>query len=407
MKILIINRYFCEISAVETLSWKTFQYLKEKGHDVYFFATDKKPYYIEDYEYSKYFPKDRFNTIEYLKNPISYYWDFDAAKKLEELISVVKPDIAHINQHITISVIKTLKKHNIPIVWTLHDTSIICPASTLKTGKNKYCKEFHCKNSEYYNCIKYRCQNNQLEPSIRKTIKNYLNKITKINEDIDLFITPSYALRKKILESNLKIDEKKIQVVNNFVNIKENIAEKVLNKDSYFLFVGRLVEEKGVQVLLEAMKTLPKEIKLKIAGIGNFEKELKDYVKHQNLTNVEFVGYVKQEQIDTLFPNAIATIVPSTMFDNFPTTTLESHANATAVIGADIGGITEQIIYGTDGYTFPTQDSKELAEKINFYWQNLEIAKEHGLNGYKKAKQMYTEDIYHKKISLILEELKR
>ena len=174
MKILIINRYFCEYSAVESLSYRLYEMLKNVGEDVYFFATDRKPYYEKNYNYSKYFPKDKLSFVEYIKNPISYYWDFEASKKLDKMIKDIKPDIVHVNQPITASIFKTLCKHNIPVVWTLHDSAIICGAY-LKIGKKGYCKDFLCKNGFYLNCLLKKCKDDKFEPSLRKTILGYIN----------------------------------------------------------------------------------------------------------------------------------------------------------------------------------------------------------------------------------------
>lgn len=394
MKILIINRYFCEISAVETLSWKTFQYLKKQGHDVYFFATDKKPYFIENYQYSKYFPKDRFNTLEYIKNPVSYYWDIEATKKLEKLLKEIKPNIAHINQPITLSIVKILKKYNIPIVWTLHDPSLVCPAATLKMGDGKICKEFYCKENKYINCLYHKCQNGKFEPSIRKTIRSYFNYNTNLYNDVDIYITPSIALKNLILESNINISKEKLFVLNNFIDKNSNDFEKVIDKNSYFLFVGRIVEEKGIKFLLNAISELPKDIQFVIAGTGKLDKYVLDFIKNNNLKNVKILGYVKQNEINNLYKKAIATIVPSNFFEIWGMVNIESFINKTPVIGSNIAAISEIVDDGENGFIFEVGDVKNLKEKILFYWNNLELAIEHGKNGYQKTIEKYLIDTY-------------
>ena len=76
MKILYINRFFCEFSAGESLTYKTYQYMQSLGHDVYFFSTNKKPYFVGNYEYEQFMPKDKFSIIEYIfsKNSIPSFW---------------------------------------------------------------------------------------------------------------------------------------------------------------------------------------------------------------------------------------------------------------------------------------------------------------------------------------------
>ena len=404
MKILIINRYFCEYSAVEALSYRLYEILKRLGHDVYFFATDKKPYFIENYEFSKYFPKDKLSFIEYIKNPISYYWDFEAAKKLEQMIKDIEPDIVHVNQPITMSIFSTLKNFKIPVIWTLHDSAIVCGAY-LKMGKKGYCKEFLCKNGFYLNCLFKRCKDNKLEPSFRKMILGFVNYLFNSYQCVNKFITPSDALKEIVLSSSLNLQREKFVVLNNFYDVKENNNGKLLDKNSYFLYVGRLVEEKGVQYLLEALKDLPRDIPCVIAGKGAYENNLKKYAKENNLQNVKFVGYVNYDEIDNLYKNAIATIVSSTCFEVFGMINIESFANRTPVIAFNIGGIPEIIDDNQNGFIVDVKDICKLKEKMLLYWNNPELVIEHGKNGYKKAITKYSEEKYFSQLISVYNEV--
>ena len=403
MKILIINRFFCEFSAGESLSWNTYQYFKEQGHDVYFFATNKKPYYIENYEYSKYFPKDRFLFKEYIKNPISYYWDFEAMQKLELMLNDIKPDIVHINQPITMSIFKTLKKYNIPVVWTLHDSAIIC-GSSFKKGNKGYCN-FDCKDGNYINCLIHKCKDNKIEPSIRKTLLGYINFVFNSYDCVNRFITPSIALKNILLQSKLNLPKEKITVLNNFIDVPKEYFSKTLSKHNYFLYVGRLVEEKGIQYILKAMAELPSDINLVIAGKGPYEYSLKKMVSEYKLKNVKFIGYVKQSEINHLYLNAIATIVPSICFEVFGMINIESFACKTPVIGHNIAGIPEIIDNNVNGFIVEPKNITQLKNCILQYWNNLDLAIQHGENAYNKAKNVYSKEIYFKNLSNLYKEV--
>lgn len=404
MRILIINRFFCELSAGESLAWKTYQYLKDQGHDVFFFATDRQPYFIENYEFSKFFPKDRFSTIEYLKNPISYYWDIEAMTKLELMLEYVKPDIVHVNQPITMSIFSTLRKHKIPVVWTLHDSAIVCGTS-LKMGNKGFCEKFLCKNGNYINCFRKKCKDNKFEPSFRKMILGYVNYFFNSYDCVDKFITPSIALKNIVLSSSLKLNKNKFIVLNNFVETTQKLQEKNLDKNSYFLYIGRLVEEKGIQIILEAAKDLPREIQFLIVGKGEYEIQLKKLCKQYGLNNITFKGYVSYDNVDELYQNAIATIVPTLCFEAFGMINIESFANKTPVIGSMVGGIPEIIEENSNGFLFEPTNIEKLKEIILTYWNNLNLSKLHGINGYNKVLKYYNSNLYFKKLEITYKEI--
>ncbi len=398
MKILIINQFFNMQAGTEVISTETFNIFKSKGHDVYYFAFDKKPYYIKDYEYSKYFPKNNMSTSAYLKDPIKYYWNIEAAQNLSKMIEDIKPQIVHIHSLMSPSILDVCKKKNIPTVMTLHLLPSICPATTFLYKNKQICKDFKCKNGNYWHCILNKCGNNSIERSLRKSILSYLISITNAYSDIKYFICPSDALRNIVRQSNTTEDKNKIITINNFLPNKElDITPNYSNK-GYFLYLGRLSKEKGVHYLLEAMKDLPKEIKLHIVGTGSEENNLKQYAKENELYNVDFLGFKNREEIKEKYQNCIATILPCNWFENFPTTNMESFINGKPVIASNIGGIPEQVEHDKTGLLFEPANVEQLKECLLKYWNNPELVIEHGQNGYQKAITQYTEERYYSQL---------
>lgn len=405
MKILIINQNFNMFAGTEVISTGTYDILKNNGHDVYYFAFDKKPYYIENYEYSKYFPKNNLSTIEYLKNPFKYYWNYEAANKLHQVILAIKPDIIHIHSLMSPSILKVCKKNNIPTVMTLHIMPPICPSTTFLYKNKKICKDFKCKNGNYWHCILNKCGNGSIERSIRKTISSYLFNKTDAYSAISYFICPSNAMRDVVRSSNITKDKNKIITINNFLSTKElKIIPKYTN-EGYFLYIGRLSPEKGVHYLLEAMRDLPREIKLKIAGTGTEEEKLKKFANTNNLDNVEFLGFKNREEVNDLYQNCISTILPCNWFEIFGMTNIESFINGKPVIASNIGGIPEIVEDNINGLLFEPSNVEQLKECILKYWNNPDLAVEHGKNGYQKAITQYTEERYYSELMKVYEEV--
>ena len=402
MKILIENTFFSLVGGAEIISYKIYKLLKKHGHEVVFFATDKKPYFEDNYPYSKYFVKYRSGVINYLKNPVRYYSDTQTAQKFKTLLEVFKPDVVHFNSipSFLFPIVSTCA--TIPSVMTLHDAVKICPAGTLMLKNKHYCKNIYCKNKKFYNCIINNCSGN-IEQSIRYTLSSYLHS-DKLKY-IDKFITPSEALKKAYINSNIGINENRIVTINNFLSDEELKTTSSYTNKGYFLYVGRLSKEKGVNYLLEAIKDLPKDIKLHIAGTGPEEASLKNYAKQHNLDNVKFLGFKTGEELKEEYQNCIALIVPSNCFESFGMINIEAFINGKPVIASNIGGIPEIVEHNKTGLLFEPENVQQFKECIIKYYNNPELAIKHGQNGYQKAIVQYTEDKYYNELIKVYEEV--
>ena len=150
--------------------------------------------------------------------------------------------------------------------------------------------------------------------------------------------------------------------------------------------------------MLQALKDLSRDIKLRIVGTGNQEKFLKQYTKVNNLYNVEFLGFKNREEIKEEYQNCIATILPCNWFENFPTTNMESFINGKPVIASNIGGIPEQVEHNNTGLLFEPTNVTQLKECILTYWNNPVLVIEHGKNAYNKALNLYNKQTYYNKL---------
>lgn len=407
LKILYINGSFLNDSGSGVIAKNTYDIFKRQGFTVEFFTT-KNYSFDNNYKFNKYFPEHFGTPIKYLLNQWRYYYNFTAQKNLDKLLNEFEPDIVHIHSlrisSLTYSIFKPILKRNIPIVMTLHDAYLICPMMTLIKGDGKICKQINCQGFNKFSCLFNNCANN-IEQSFRYSLMSFINKLTRYDKYIKKIITPSEALRNIIVKYNSDINMENIITINNFLNFSElQVIPNYLNK-KYFLYIGRLSKEKGVKYLLEAMKDLSRDIKIKIVGTGKEEQNLKRYAKENNLDNVEFVGFKSREEIKEYYQNCIATILPSNCFEIFGMTNIESFINGKPVIASNIGGIPEIVEHDITGQLFEPGNVEQLKECILKYWNNPELAVEHGKKGYEKVLTNYTEDIYFKKLIKLYEEI--
>ena len=376
--------------------------LKRNGHEVFFFATDKKPYLIEDYEYAKYFPKSiDYRTISNVKKLISIFKifiNFEAENNLEKMLFEVKPDLIHIHNvyyHITPSVLKAIYKHKIPVVMTLHDTRIFCPSGTLSIRSEGYCKDELCLTGNPLHCLINKCKNGNLPESFICTAEALFNRTQGFYKNIHAFITPSRALYDLAVKSGIK--ENKINHIDNFLGDSFFENEAVYDDKGYFLYIGRLAKEKGLDYLLDAMAELP-DIHLKIVGTGNYEEKLKNTAKNLKLENVEFLGHKEKNELTELYQGCIATILPCTWFEVFGLTLVESFAFGKPVIASRIGGIPEIVEDGICGITINPGDVSDLKSSIRKLNDDKELVHKLGFNGKQKAEKLYNEEHHYIKL---------
>mgnify|MGYP001384166587 CR=1 FL=1 len=142
----------------------------------------------------------------------------------------------------------------------------------------------------------------------------------------------------------------------------ENLG--VRSKD--LIFVGRLIREKGVAVILHALEQLKKlgiSPSLTIAGAGPEKAVLCRAVKDFNLSNqVEFAGIRQGHELAELLSKHRVLVVPSLWAEPFGIVALEGIACGCVPVGSDRGGLPEAM--GTCGLTFPSGDAAALADKI-------------------------------------------
>lgn len=144
----------------------------------------------------------------------------------------------------------------------------------------------------------------------------------------------------------------------------EQISEKFgLSKDSYILFLGRLVPEKGIRYLIEAFKQVKTDKKLVIAGgssdTDSFERELKDLAKNDE--RIIFTGFVQGSLLDELYSNAYIYTLPSDL-EGMPLSLLEAMSYGNCCLVSDIPECTE--VVEDKVLIFKKSDVSDLWEKL-------------------------------------------
>jgi glycosyltransferase involved in cell wall biosynthesis len=134
-------------------------------------------------------------------------------------------------------------------------------------------------------------------------------------------------------------------------------------RDIDVLFVGRLSREKGVDILLDAMRSFPGHPRLVIAGDGPLKAELQQQAA-QDGTPAEFMGWVGPSDLPALVARAHVQVVPSRS-EPQGVVVIEALATGTPVIGARVGGIPEMVHDGETGWLVAPNDPAALRVAIS------------------------------------------
>jgi glycosyltransferase involved in cell wall biosynthesis len=157
----------------------------------------------------------------------------------------------------------------------------------------------------------------------------------------------------------------KIEVKPNFVLPDPGVKT---GDGDYALFVGRLVDLKGVGTLIKAWSKLPPSIPLVIAGDGPFREEMEKQIAELNLKNVNYRGRLSRQQTLAAMKGARFLIFPSEWYEGFPVTIAESFACGVPVLCSRLGGMQEIVEDGVTGWHFTPRDAEDLAEKAAWAW---------------------------------------
>lgn len=379
MRILLSNKFYYRRGGDCIYMMELEGLLKSKGHDVAVFAMEYPENQPSDW--SKYWPSN-MSKIKAFYRP---FGDMEVKKKFNALLDDFRPDVVHLNNiHTQLSPIIAEIAHarGIRVVWTLHDSKLVCPCYTcMRNGK--WCEECFTQNTSV---IKHCC----MPGSIPGAFIGYL-ELKKWNEErlqevCDLFLPPSQFMADTCIRGGY--DKNKFRVLCNFIDLKK-VENPSFDKGDFYVYLGRLTKVKGIKTLCEVASRLP--YKLVVIGGGDLEYELREKYKD---SSIEFLGQKNWTEIRSVMEKAKFMVLPSEWSENNPLTVIEAQALGTPVLGARIGGIPELIEEGVNGMTFESKNDDDLEEKIecmmNKSFDYADIAR--------TAQDKYSSETYYQKL---------
>jgi len=316
----------------------------------------------------------------------------DRVRLVRELVSHLTPDIVHFN-HIKVfsgMVIPEIKAMGIPVFFTPTDFWTVCPKATLfRTYDKEVCEG----PGDAVNCV--RCYQpmptwaSRLALKIGKTplrkLSGRINSLNALGRRVDVMIDCVNAADRVLPATRFLadvlirhgIDENRIKVVPYGVEVGY-LPEKV-SIPAYFTdasplrlgFIGTLSEVKGPHIILDALSFLAdnnRKVVLDIygkVGQGNpYCRMLQEKAKEFG-TAVQFRGMFPHEKIGEIMRRLHLVIVPSLWYESTPLVLCSALAAGIPVLVSRLGGMTEVVNEGINGFSFPAGDARALSTIIS------------------------------------------
>jgi len=354
MNILIIHNSYRQPGGEDVVVAQETVLLERNGHRVSVYKRSNNE--IDDLSFGQ-----RFGLISRIVSAN------DSKIAVRAILRHFRPDVVHVHNTLAMvspSVYKVCQEEDVPVVQTLHNYRLLCPAATFYRD-GAPCEE--CVTHSLLRGVRYGCYRDShvMSGAIALMLKTHRSRQTW-NRRIDAYIAISGFVRDKFIQAGFPAS--KISVKPNFV--EPDPGERSYSGE-YALFLGRLSPEKGLLLLLQAWERLPTAVPLVIAGDGPMRHRLEAEVARKKLQCVHFAGQLRRDEAYDAIKKAAFLVVPSIWYEPFGLVVAEAFACGTPVLGAFVGAIQEMLDDQVTGLHFAAGDPDALAKKVAWAWGHL------------------------------------
>ncbi len=288
-------------------------------------------------------------------------WSQSSYRRLRELIYEHKPDVAHF--HNTFPLVSpagyyAARSQGVPVVQNLSNFRLLCPGANL-VRQGRVCDEC-IQHRSLMPALVHKCyRNSRPATAAVATMLTSHRLLGTWSNLVDVYIAYTEFARRKFIEGGLPPD--RIVVKPHMVSPDPGAG---IGHGNYALFIGRLSQEKGTDVLLESWKELG-DMPLYIVGDGPLRRVGWP-------PGVTYLGTQSRERVYGLMRDARLLVVPSTCYEIGPLVVLEAFACGLPVIASDLGSMAERVTHGRTGLLFRPGDAEDLARQVRWAFDHPE-----------------------------------
>lgn len=284
-------------------------------------------------------------------------------KDLDQLIAEERPEIAIIQNIfplISPGVYPALKKAGIPVIQAVYNYRLVCPNGSLYT-RGEICER--CVSGSTFHAVRRRCyKDSYLASSWYAAIIGLHRSLGTFARHIDRYLVPDQFLGDKLTAGGFPAD--RIRTAPNPFFVDD--YDPATGSADYLLYVGRLVPQKGIMTLIDAVSMAETQPKLVIVGSGELSSAIEQKISDDGLSGtVSLYGQAWGDTLQDIMAKARAVMVPSEWYDNLPFIVCQANACGKPVIASRINGIPEYVRDGVNGFLFSPGNVHELASVID------------------------------------------
>ena len=385
--VVIVNDFNYTQGGASKVAIDTAKILKDEGLDVYFFsAVNKQEENIDGIKYISTNQNEALKEKNRLKGCINGVYNFKAKRIFKKLLETLDRETTVIHVHgwtkaLSSSIFDIAFKMNFKVVVTLHDYFTACPnGGYFNYKENKICEKKPLSGK----CIRCNCDSRNYGFKVYRLIRQFVqNKIVKLNDKLKYAIgisDLSVSILKTTLGSNITIEK-----IYNPIEYDENQEIIDVSKNEYYLYVGRISKEKGVDLFCKAVT----ELGLKGIAVGNGNEKEK---LEKQYPNIEFTGWKNKEDVKKYMIGARALIFPSLWYETAGLTILEAQVLGVPCIVSGWCAGKEFIKESINGFTFNSyEDLKFKIGQVNNIERGLDNFKKYNYEHYKNNLVRYYE----------------
>ncbi len=348
-KVLIVHNYYQIPGGEDTVVENEKKLLEEHGHEIFLYTRHNSEL-------------KTFSKLQKLSLPFSIVFNLRTYREVKSAIQKEHIDIVHVHNTLNLispSVYYAAFRCHVPVVQTVHNFRLLCPGATFfRNGQT--CED--CVSHGLFCAVKHKCYRGSRVQTLACVLSTQIHRFFRTYEKLNYICLTEFN-RQKLLQLK-QIREERVFVKPNFVEKEKKIVPYEERKNR-FVYVGRLEEIKGIDVLLNAWKLLGEDApELFLCGKGPLEDWCRTYIKENHLEKVTQLGFVPNKEVRKMIGESKGLILPTQVYEGFPMTIAEAYACGTPVIGSDLGNTGSLIEEGKSGLKFAYKSPKSLAQMV-------------------------------------------
>jgi glycosyltransferase involved in cell wall biosynthesis len=377
VRVLLLNDGATEVGGAELQTLRMRELLQDAGHEVRLLAST-----ASELDEASQADTSCFGTTRPKLRVLTQTANPSAARALRGELEAFQPDVVHIRMFLTqLSPLILPLLTGVPTVWQAVYYKAICPRGTklLPDGSR-------CTVRSGTVCLRSHCVTPQ--SWVMDMLQQRLWR--RWSDAIDAVVTLSETMRRRLEDEGLP----NVRVIPNGVRLRPLRAP--LTGRPTAAFAGRLMPEKGADVLLRAFPLVVAAVpdaRLLIAGQGRQHRQLRSLADRLGVADhVEFLGHLDRAELERRFDEAWVQVIPGRWEEPLGNVTLEAMMRGTALVASDLGGPAEVVEHGRTGLLVEPASADSLAAALSDLLVDRDLCERLGAAGRALALERYAED---------------